>query len=51
LATHALLLGQQVATYFSCADEPGGSGLVLCEGARDELVSEVCPPPRRSRPH
>jgi WD40 repeat protein len=26
------LLGQQVATDFSCADEPGGSGLVLCEG-------------------
>lgn len=29
----SFLLGQQVATDFSCADEPGGSGLVLCEGA------------------
>jgi WD40-like Beta Propeller Repeat len=29
----AFLLGQQVATDFSCADEPGGSGLALCEGA------------------
>jgi hypothetical protein len=29
----AFLLGQQVTTDFSCADEPGGSGLVLCEGA------------------
>jgi Tol biopolymer transport system component len=29
----AFLLGQQVATDFSCADEPGGSGLTLCEGA------------------
>jgi WD40 repeat protein len=29
----AFLLGQPVATNFSCADEPGGSGLVLCEGA------------------
>lgn len=29
----AFLLGQAVTTNFSCADEPGGSGLVLCEGA------------------
>jgi hypothetical protein len=29
----AFLLGQQVATDFWCADEPGGSGLTLCEGA------------------
>ena len=29
----AFVLGQQVVTDFSCADEPGGSGLVLCEGA------------------
>jgi WD40 repeat protein len=29
----AFPLGQQVATDFSCADEPGGSGLTLCEGA------------------
>jgi WD40 repeat protein len=28
----AFLLGQQVATDFSCADEAGGSGLTLCEG-------------------
>jgi hypothetical protein len=29
----AFLLGQDVATDFSCADEAGGSGLTLCEGA------------------
>jgi hypothetical protein len=29
----AFLLGQQVATDFSCADAPGGSGLAVCEGA------------------
>jgi hypothetical protein len=29
----AFLLGQQVVTDFSCSDEPGGSGVVVCEGA------------------
>jgi Tol biopolymer transport system component len=29
----AFLLGQEVRTDFSCEDEPGGSGIVLCEGA------------------
>lgn len=29
----AFLLGQHVETDFTCADEPGGSGLVACEGA------------------